>query len=78
MATKYGYEDICEKPFRKISEHTVDVCREVRGCDIILFGFEIMNTPCENSAISASCFSFTEEPKEEDLLLSELQKQDYV
>ena len=23
MATTYGYEDICEKPFRKISEHTV-------------------------------------------------------
>ena len=24
MATTYSYEDICEKPFRKISERTVD------------------------------------------------------
>ncbi len=25
LAKTYGYEDICEKPFRKISEHTVIV-----------------------------------------------------
>ncbi len=23
VAMTYGYKDICEKPFRKISEHTV-------------------------------------------------------
>ena len=31
MATTYGYEDICEKPFRKISERTVGINRSPWG-----------------------------------------------
>ena len=51
VATTHGYEDICEKPFRKISERTVQHIfiflywgdpqkSETNGCRLGLFGLQ--------------------------------------
>ncbi len=49
MATTYGYEDICEKPFRKISERTVVANTATRSLVIIGVCTCLVNTEYWNT-----------------------------